>query len=138
MGTLTFNNDWGDGAAEFFSGDIVYAEAFRATTTEDINSGVIIIQYHAGHELEWRHWINAPSTWAAQGYRYPDKKFYGLYYIDLHADGNQVFIAQTNDQRNAFGPTETATLAEAKAKFTKANLPNLLDLSVGDPQTRYP
>ena len=50
---------------------------------------------------------------------------------------NRVFFAQTNDQATNYGPTETKTLEEAIEKFTEANINNLLNLSVGDPQTRY-
>jgi hypothetical protein len=52
----------------------------------------------------------------------------------MNSAGTEVFLACTNDQNNGNGPTETKTLDEAIAKFTKGNMNQLLDLSVGDPQ----
>jgi hypothetical protein len=147
LGTLVFGSKgWG---GEFnpggnpndyhdnFGGDIVYAEAFNIKYDDNMSAGIIIIEYWPGLENKWPWWSEAPEGWAEQGYRYLDKKFYGIYYINLYADGRKVFLACTNDQSTNYGPTETRTLEEAIAKFTKENLPNMINLDVGDPHTRY-
>jgi hypothetical protein len=146
LGTLMFGHKgWGGGFGseddpnvyhDSFGGDIVYASAFR-TTSDDTSAGIIIIEYWQGHENSWPWWSEAPEGWAEQSYRFPNRNFYGIYYINLFADGHQVFLACTNDQSTNYGPTETRTLEEAIDKFTEANLPNLLNLDVGDPHTRY-
>jgi hypothetical protein len=145
LGTLMFGHKGWGGAfgsssevyRDSFGGDIVYAKAFRTSNDDDKSAGVIIIEYWEGYENKWPWWSEAPEGWAEQGYRYPNKNFYGVYYINLYADGRQVFLACTNDQSTNYGPTETRTLEEAIAKFTEANLPNMLNLDVGDPHTRY-
>lgn len=62
------------------------------------------------------------------------KNFYGIYFLNLNKEGTQVFLACTNDQSSNYGPTGTATMEEAIAKFTRGNMNQLLDLSFGDPQ----
>jgi hypothetical protein len=108
-----------------FKGDIMYASAFSA------DSGIIIIEYLPGWE---NRWMNLDPPWSKNPNGY---MFYGIYYINITNGGNRVFFACTNDQDNNYGPTETATLEQAIAKFTEGNMPNLLDLSVGDPLDRY-
>jgi hypothetical protein len=132
-----FDPEAGDGYHDSFGGDIVYAAAFRTSSGDDKSAGILIIEYWPGLENKWPWWSEAPEGWAEQGYRYPNRNFYGIYYINLYADGHQVFLAQSNDQETNYGPTETATLEEAIAQFTEENLPNLLNLDVGDPHTRY-
>ncbi|MDR0568055.1 MAG: hypothetical protein LBG87_02475 [Spirochaetaceae bacterium] len=140
LGSLVFGVKGWEGNAAYrdtFGGDIVYAKAFRTSSSENTSAGIIIIEYWTGKENKWQYWAEAPDYWEEDGYRYRNRNFYGIYYINLFADGKQVFLACTNDQSTNYGPTETRTLEEAIAKFTEANLPNLLNLDVGDPHKRY-
>ncbi|MDR0568678.1 MAG: hypothetical protein LBG87_05680 [Spirochaetaceae bacterium] len=132
-----FNPDAGENYHDQFGGDIVYAEAFRTSSDDNTSAGILIIEYYPGLENKWPWWSEAPENWAAQDYKNTGKNFYGIYYINLWAEGRQVFLAQSNDQKTNYGPTETRTLKEAIAKFTEENLPNMLNLDVGDPHTRY-
>jgi hypothetical protein len=129
-------NMWTDiGFQENFAGDIVYAETF--TESEDVGiGGIIIIEYWPGHEQEWVDWDKAwpPDYFPLREDNPEGKNFYGIYFLNMNKEGTQVFLACTNDQNTNYGPTETATLEEAIAKFTEGNMNQLLDLSVGDPQ----
>ncbi|MDR1318755.1 MAG: hypothetical protein LBJ90_03945 [Treponema sp.] len=132
LGALSYGaNIWTDiGFKENFAGDIVYAESFSES------AGIIIIEYWPEHEQVWVDWDKAfpPYYFPPRADNPAGKNFYGIYFLNLNEEGTQVFLACTNDQSNNYGPTETATLAEAIAKFTTGNMNQLLDLSVGDPQ----
>jgi hypothetical protein len=123
--TLIYNNsDYpGTDDNEIFAGTIVYAERFSSS------AGIIIIEYLSGHKQVWMDW-NTDLPLDPQ----PSGNFYGIYYLNLNSAGTEVFLACTNDKDNNNGPTETVTLEEAIAKFTRGNLNQLLDLSVGEPQ----
>jgi hypothetical protein len=133
MGTLTYgSNVYSATITESFAGNIVYAESFSSS------AGIIIIQYLSGHKQKWIDWNNAAPS---QNYfplrpDNPAGNFYGIYFLNLNSGGTQVFLACTNDQQNNYGPTETETLEQAKAKFTQGSMNQLLDLSVGDPQAK--
>jgi hypothetical protein len=116
---------------EQFAGTIVYAQNFSSS------AGIIIIEYTPGHKQQWVDWSKAnPPTYMPLRNDQPAGNFYGIYFINLNSGGTQVFLACTNDQNNNYGPTEPTTLEQAKAKFTQGNMNQLLDLSVGDPQTK--
>jgi hypothetical protein len=114
-------------------GDIVWAQAF------DRANGVFIIKYHEGHETRW---------WALQEYGEPQPhprgyRYYGIYYLNLKETGGVTTckIFSTSDTRNQlgyglYGPTEAATLNQAKERFTLEKREEWLDLDVGDAQTR--
>ena len=132
--TLTYgSNVYSVEVKESFAGTIVYAANFSS------GAGIIIIQYLPGRELKWVDWTNADPSQNYFPLR-PDnpagKNFYGIYFLNLNEEGTRVFLACTNDQNNNYGPTETATLQEAKAKFTQGNMNQLLDLDAGDPQDK--
>jgi hypothetical protein len=127
-----YTNNGAGGYEETYAGNIVYAEQWSAT------AGVLIIKFDTGHEVKWWSINNNPQSPPATN---PSgNKYYGVYYINLGngSPGSTCFIADTNDQdlSNLNGPTETATLEDAKAKFTQGNMNQLLDLTVGDPQTK--
>jgi hypothetical protein len=122
FGTMEWGGDWGEGYTEHFAGDIAYAVSFTKS------AGALIVEYFPGHEQQWLYWSGEQPT----------GKFFGVYYVRLSHDGGQVLLAATSDQANNYGPTETATLEQAKARFTEANMPDYIDLSVGDPQTKQP
>ncbi|MDR0551498.1 MAG: hypothetical protein LBG72_05725, partial [Spirochaetaceae bacterium] len=106
LGTLVFGaKGWLDSSTyhDSFGGDIVYAKSFRASLDDDKSAGIIIIEYWPGLENKWPHWSEAPYYWEEDGYRYPDRNYYGIYYINLFADGHQVFLACTNDQSTNYG-----------------------------------
>jgi hypothetical protein len=132
LGALRYGaNIWTDlGFQENFAGDIVYAENFSES------GGIIIIEYWPEHEQVWVDWDKAwpPYYFPPRADNPVGKNFYGIYFLNLNEEGTQVFLACTNDQSNNYGPTETATLEEAIAKFTRGNMNQMLDLSVGDPQ----
>ncbi|MDR2305224.1 MAG: hypothetical protein LBE10_11640 [Treponema sp.] len=133
MGTLRYgSNVYSDTIKESFAGTIEYAENFSS------GAGIIIIQYLPGRKQQWVDWSKADPDGNYFPLRddNPEGNFYGIYFINLNSEGTRVFLACTNDQNNNYGPTETATLAEAKAKFTQGNMNQLLDLSVGDPQDK--
>jgi hypothetical protein len=117
-----------------FQGEIRYAASFSD------RSGILIVEYHAGHKQVWVDWEASDptngTTWVLRNPQ-PAGNFYGIYYLDLASDGNRVFLALTNAQDDNYGPTEALTLPEAIEKFTLGNMNQLLDLSVGDPQTKY-
>jgi hypothetical protein len=117
--TFTSGGNYSGADTESFSGTIVYAERFSSS------AGVIIIQYLPGRKNSWPYWGGDPV---------PPGDFYGIYYLNLNSAGTKVFLACTNDQNNNNGPTETADLDAAIAKFTQGNMNQLIDLSVGDPQ----
>jgi hypothetical protein len=143
IGSLVFGGVWGgyigDGSdyGIHFGGDIVYAESFGTSEKTKESAGILILRLWDDYPVTWRWWSEMPRNWEAQGYRYPDRNYYGIYYLNFKEDGNQVFLAQTNDQKTNYGPTETRTLEEAKKKFTRDNINILLNLDVGDPQRRY-
>jgi hypothetical protein len=118
----------------FFKGDIVYAESFSAS------AGILIVKYWRtpiDYKQVWLDWTK--SVWPSKLIPLnpqPSGDYYGVYFIDMREDGRQVFLACTNDQNTNSGPTETDTLEEAMAKFTIGNMNQMLDLSVGDPQTK--
>jgi hypothetical protein len=144
-GSLVFGYEgWGssfnpgsEGYSLGFGGDIVYAASFGTSQENKESAGILILKLWPDYPVTWRWWSEAPRGWADQGYHYPDRTYYGVYYLNFKEDGNQVFFAQTNDQKTNYGPTETKTLEEAIDKFTEANIHNLLALDVGDPQKRY-
>jgi hypothetical protein len=144
-GSLVFGSDgWGnvfnpgvDGYSIFFGGDIVYAASFGTNQENKESAGVLILKLWPDYPVSWRWWSEMPDGWAEQGCRYPDRDYYGVYYLNFKGHGNQVFLAQSNEQATNYGPTETQTLEEAVAKFTEANINNLLNLDVGDPHRRY-
>jgi hypothetical protein len=124
-------NIWDDiGFKEAFAGDIVYAANFSKS------AGIIIVEYWPGREQNWVDWNKAwpPYYFPLREDNPVGKNFYGIYFLNMNEEGTQVFLACTNDQSTNYGPTETATLEEAVAKFTEGNMNQLLDLSVGDPQ----
>jgi len=121
---------------ENFSGTIAYAKSFSDIT------GVIIIKYNTGHKQVWpdsNSWHEDPpdsGNWVANPLDpQPAGDFYGIYYVNLDSAGTTVFLANTSNLADySYGPTETETLAAAKAKFTDGNINNYIDISVGDPQ----
>jgi hypothetical protein len=130
-------NIWTDrGFEESFAGDIVYAESFSDDTASVGSSGIIIIEYWPDHKQVWVDWDKAyaPYYFPPREDNPVNKNFYGIYFLNMKEDGTQVFLANTSDQSNNYGPTETETLEEAIAKFTPGNMNQLLDLSIGDPQ----
>jgi hypothetical protein len=133
MGALTYgSNVYSAAIQESFAGTIEHAENFSS------GAGIIIIQYLPGHKQKWVDWTKADPS---NGYfplraDNPEGNYYGIYFLNMNSEGTRVFLACTNDQNNNYGPTETSTLAEAKAKFTQGNMNQLLDLSVGDPQDK--
>ena len=127
-----WTNNGAGGYEEYYAGDIVYAEQWSAA------AGVLIVKFYEGREVKWWSINNDdqyPPVPNPEGHR-----FYGVYYLNLGdgSPGSTVFLGDTSDQSagNLYGPTETATLEEAKAKFTQGNMNQLLDLSLGDPQTK--
>ena len=134
FGTLEYGGSYSGSYAnsssqyeEYFAGDIVWVEKFSD------KAGVIIIEYFPGREGTW---INLGNQKNPNGYT-----FYGIYYHQMNgsgAAGTTIYFSNTNDQSpsNRNGPTETETLAQAKAKFTQANMPNLMNQDVGLPQTK--
>ena len=135
FGTIEYEGGWGsdDGS---YAGDIVWVEQFSET------AGILIIEYWPGRESTWMSLATEESpSWKPHPLGY---KFYGVYYLNYKGDGGPgtiCFFANTNDQDPKapygwHGPTETQTLEQAKKKFTQGNLPDLLDLSVGDPQIK--
>ena len=129
------NGDDGDGGGDgSYAGDIMWVERFSDS------AGILIVEFWPGREVSWMS-LDDGGGWQPhpEGYR-----FYGVYYINYTGNGgpgSTCFFANTNDQDpNAqwgqYGPTETATLEQAKAQFTQGNMNQLLDLSVGDPQTK--
>ena len=133
MGTLSYgSNVYSAAVTESFAGTIVYAESFSSET------GIIIIEYLPGRKQKWIDWgkANPGQNYFPLRSDNPAGNFYGIYFINLNGGGTRVFLACTNDQSNNYGPTETETLEQAKAKFTRGNMNQLLDLSVGDPQTK--
>lgn len=108
---------------ESFAGHIAWAEPFSNA------EGILIIEYFPGRENRWPYWGGDPA---------PPGNFYGVYYLDMHEVGGvlQAKIFCTNDQERNYGPTETADLEEAKAKFIQDNISKYLNLSVGDPQKK--
>jgi hypothetical protein len=132
-----FNEEGSDGYAIGFGGDIVYAASFGTNRENNESAGILILKLWPDYPVTWPWWPEQPPGWAERGYRYPDRTYYGVYYLNFKGDGNQIFFAQSSDQKTNYGPTETRTLEEAIEKFTGANINNLLNLDVGDPQTRY-
>jgi hypothetical protein len=132
LGTLTYSSKiFTPTLQEQFSGNIVHAANFSNS------AGIIIIEYRSGHKQQWVDWEKAnPPSYMPLRSDQPAGNFYGIYFLNMNSGGTQVFLACTNDQKNNYGPTETATLEAAKAKFTQGNMNQLLDLSVGDPQTK--
>jgi hypothetical protein len=134
-GTLTYGGSYagsyGTGPyGEYFAGNIVYAEQFSD------KAGVIIIEYLPGREGTWYSLSNQSHP---DGYT-----FYGIYYHQMNGNGSAgttVYFSNTSDQDPSgpygqYGPSETETLAQAKARFTEGNMNNWMDRSVGDPQTK--
>jgi hypothetical protein len=117
-----------------FKGDIVYAESFSAS------AGILIIKYWRtpiDYKPIWLDW--SQSVWPHKLIELdpqPTGEYYGVYFINMREDGRQVFLACSSDQSANSGPTETDTLEEAIAKFSVGNMNQMLDLSVGDPQTK--
>jgi hypothetical protein len=134
LGSLTYaSNVYSAAVTDRFAGNIIYAENFSDT------AGVIIIRYLSGKKQQWVDWDKADPEQNSFPLRQDHpvgKNFYGIYFLNLNGEGTQVFLACTNDQNNNYGPTETETLEQAKEKFTQGNMNQLLDLSVGDPQTK--
>jgi hypothetical protein len=137
LGALSYGaNIWeAVGFKENFAGDIVYAETFKEEGNTG-TGGVIIIEYWPGHEQVWVDWGKAypPYHFPPRADSPKGKNFYGIYFLNLNPEGTEVFLACTNDQSNNYGSTETATLEEAIAKFTQANMNQMMALSVGDLQ----
>jgi hypothetical protein len=138
FGTFTYGGTFSQSNGSYainFKGDIVYAESFSA---ED---GILIIKYHRtpiDYKQFWLDW--SKSSWPHKLVPLdpqPTGDYYGVYFLDMSGDGSRVFLACTNDQLTNSGPTETDTLEGAIAKFTIGNMNQMLDLSVGDPQTKY-
>jgi hypothetical protein len=127
--TFTYGSDYGIGFTESFSGTIAHAESFGS------GAGVIIIEYITGHKQQWYEY---DADWnAILMDPQPAGNFYGIYYVNLNGAGTQVFLANTSKlSDSSYGPTEEVTLADAKAKFTKAKINDYIDVSVGDPQTK--
>jgi hypothetical protein len=104
LGSLVFGGEgfWGDsyGSNRYvvsFGGDIVYAESFGTNEENKESAGILILRLWENYPVAWRWWSEAPSGWADQGYRYPDRSYYGVYYLNCKEDGSKVFFAQTND-----------------------------------------
>jgi hypothetical protein len=117
---------------ENWSGKMVFAEGFTG------ESGIIIIEYI--HKQEWSAWKEDSSgTWVSTPLDpQPPGNFYGIYYNNLAggAVGDTVFLSNTSDQANNFGPTEAETLDSAKAKFTLGNMNKYIDVEMTSPVTK--
>jgi hypothetical protein len=124
------------GFVEKWAGKIVYADGFTG------EAGIIIIEYTAGHKQEWSSWTEDPpgsNNWEEKPLNpQPEGNFYGIYYNNLTggAVGNTVYLSNANDQANNYGPTETVTLEQAKAKFTLGNMNQHINLEVSSPMTK--
>ena len=102
---FSVKSDW-----HSWSGSIVYAFNFDET------SGIIIIKYDEGNEVQWfdgsNGWENAPPMDRTGDY-------YGVYFINLTP--TSVVFLPTSDQSNYFGPTETTSRQKAIDRFTLDN-----------------
>ena len=97
--------------------DSDYTAAIRFVSNYSSNSGVIIVEYTSG------------NIW---GFPYDeDYPFTATYYRNL--GGNTVQLANAYD---ASGLTETATLDEAIAKFTRSKMDTYVSWSYVQPQTK--
>ena len=133
IGTIEYATVSGSSVTINYRGDIRYARKF------DNQAGVIVLEYQSGYEQSHSKWTqDSQGNWTSTPVP-STGNFYGVYYANLKKvkERNnrwEVFLANTSDQKNNYGPTETATLELAKAKFTEGNINNLMDVSVGDPQ----
>ena len=106
-----------------FAGEIVHVTNFNQT------SGVIIIEYDADAKQEWPSGYD-PETWEPTDYHdTTGLDFYGIYFRELSS--NSVIISNTSDQKNDWGPSETATLPEAINRFRLHNMSDWIDLGTG-------
>jgi hypothetical protein len=95
-----------------FKGKVVFVSNYSST------SGLIIIEY------------TVPPTYASY---HDDLLFCATYYRSLRSQSVQLANATTLPYNTC---PDTATLAEAKAKFTRMTIGNYVDWSVVKPQTR--
>jgi hypothetical protein len=135
LGTVEFGFGFSGTFSDIFSGDILWAQAFDDADVlkqemyftpssgrwDVVSAGVIIIKYWPGHEH---------NMWTPTG------NYYGLYYMNLNDEGTKVAIFHTSDQAESYGPTETTSLEEAKARFTIDDIKQWLSTAAGDPQTK--
>ncbi|MDR3334097.1 MAG: hypothetical protein LBT13_04295 [Treponema sp.] len=127
---ITYNEIW--------SGYIRYSEEFSSAT----HAGVIIIEYIPGHKQEWSdgNWVQDENgTWVSGKLDpQPEGNFYGIYYTGLEGGdvGHTIYLSNTTLQDGTYGPTETETLDEAKARFTEEHMPDYISLTGTTPQTK--
>jgi hypothetical protein len=108
-----------------FSGIIVYVANFNE------KAGVIIIKYDSEKGQQWYDYYTDPNN-PAPIERKGD--FYGIYYDALKE--TTVKLANSADVANNYGPTETATLRKAVAKFTVDAAGDFVDWSTAQSQTK--
>ena len=107
-----------------WSGRIMYAANFND------NTGILIIQYDEDKKQQWTNWDTLEDITPM------NRDFYGIYFRNLTQ--NSVVLSNTSDQANNWGPSETATLAQAKSRFTLDKMPDWIDLSFAAPLDRVP
>ena len=120
--TITQNNLSYESEYSSWGGRIVHAASFND------NTGVLIIRYDAGKKQQWTNWDTMEDITPA------GKDFYGIYFRQLTA--NSVILSNTSDQANNWGPSETATLADAISRFSFDNMPDWIDLGFAAPYSR--
>ena len=108
-GTETLKND-GDGTGQYIKEGTI-----RDVTNFNSKSGVIIVEY---------------ST----GYTNPARKFGAVYYLDRTS--KTVSFNSAWDATAADYDANTATLEQAIAKFTQANMGNYVDVSYAVPYVK--
>jgi hypothetical protein len=114
---ISFESDFSS-----WGGKIAYTASFND------NSGILIVQYDADKKQQWTNWNTMEDITPM------NRDFYGIYYLNLAQ--NSVILSNTSDQANGWGPSETATLAQAKSRFTLDNMPDWIDMSIATPMSR--
>ena len=112
--TIAQNNLSYESEYSSWGGQIVHAASFND------NTGVLIIRYDAGKKQQWTNWDTMEDITPA------GKDFYGIYFRQLAA--NSVVLSNTSDLANNWGPSETATLADAVNRFAFDNMADWVDL----------
>jgi hypothetical protein len=111
-----------------FSGIIVYVANFNE------KAGVIIIKYDSGKEQQWYDYDYTDPENLILTERQRQGNFYGIYYDALTK--TTVKLGNSTNLADNYGPTETATLSKAVAKFTVDAAGDFVDWSMIKPQTK--
>jgi hypothetical protein len=106
---------YGDGGAG--GGSFDYTGTIRFVSNFDAASGVVIIEY------------TIPPSYPG----YNGLSFFAVYYRDLSAGSVRLANATTLSD---FSAPDTATLEEAKAKFTRMSMGSYVDWSAAQPYAR--